>query len=322
MILIVSDKFDKHADKVQNLISEEHSELVRLNLDTESLLSTLVSYNQKKGWMWRLPSGEQFSSNDIDSFWIRRPFVELTLEEQEDTSIDFKIWKNEWNKTLLGFYNSIRTIPTLNTLKDAYRSENKYYQMELARKVGFLMPDFLVSNDREMIHQFLLENASVVLKLLHQDFYKVSENKYQGFYVNKLDINDFNIFSEIGENPIFLQKYVEKKFEVRYTVVNDKHFACRIDSQLSEKTKYDWRRYDIPHTPHYKMFPPKEIQEKVTAFMNLANLKFGALDFIVTPENNWFFLEVNTMGQWLWIENLTALPISNAIADFLIKSQK
>jgi len=48
-------------------------------------------------------------------------------------------------------------------------------------------------------------------------------------------------------------------------------------------------------------------------------LCFGAIDLIVTPDDDHVFLEVNPNGQWLWIEELTGLPISHAIADLLME---
>ncbi len=47
------------------------------------------------------------------------------------------------------------------------------------------------------------------------------------------------------------------------------------------------------------------------------NLGFGALDFVVTPEEEWTFLEINPNGQWGWLEHATGLPITAGIADFL-----
>jgi len=39
---------------------------------------------------------------------------------------------------------------------------------------------------------------------------------------------------------------------------------------------------------------------------------------IVTPQGEYIFLEINPNGQWLWIEELANLPISQALADLLI----
>lgn len=43
----------------------------------------------------------------------------------------------------------------------------------------------------------------------------------------------------------------------------------------------------------------------------------GALDFIVTDDADWVFLECNPNGQWAWIEEETGLPIAAALADAL-----
>ena len=50
--------------------------------------------------------------------------------------------------------------------------------------------------------------------------------------------------------------------------------------------------------------------------MEILGLVYGALDFIVTPDNRWIFLEINCMGQYLWIEELTGLQISSAIVSW------
>ncbi len=55
----------------------------------------------------------------------------------------------------------------------------------------------------------------------------------------------------------------------------------------------------------------------ISRFMKAAGLLYGAIDFIMTPRGELVFLEVNPAGQYLWIEKLTGLPISAAIADWL-----
>jgi D-alanine-D-alanine ligase-like ATP-grasp enzyme len=47
------------------------------------------------------------------------------------------------------------------------------------------------------------------------------------------------------------------------------------------------------------------------------NLAFGALDFVVTPEGELVFLEVNPNGQWLWLDDQLNLGISDAVAGWL-----
>ncbi|SCF90374.1 MULTISPECIES: hypothetical protein [unclassified Streptomyces] len=51
--------------------------------------------------------------------------------------------------------------------------------------------------------------------------------------------------------------------------------------------------------------------------LNRLGLPYGAFDFVVTPEDEWVFLEVNPSGQYGFIEVATGLSITAAIADYL-----
>ena len=42
---------------------------------------------------------------------------------------------------------------------------------------------------------------------------------------------------------------------------------------------------------------------------------------VLTPDGRYVFLEINPNGQYLWIEKLTGLPISDAVSDLLISGE-
>lgn len=315
-ILVLTDQFDTHADLVCKKLSALECNFYRLNLDTESLRSTEITFNTGS-WLIRQRDHE-INSADISKVWVRRPFVEVTLEEESITEPSFKIWKGEWNRTLLGLYNSIKRVYWLNPLAKAYQAENKYLQMEVANEIGFKLPDTIISNNKDTLCSFSEFHNEVVMKLMNQDFYEDNEGAFKGIYVNKVSTQLLkDSFETVGENPIVLQAYIPKAYEVRYTVVGQDHHVCQIQSQSSTKANTDWRRYDIPKTPHFKLTPPEHIKEKVCQLMAQFELEFGALDFIVTPDDEWYFLEINTMGQWLWIEDLTGMKISDSIVNKL-----
>lgn len=52
--------------------------------------------------------------------------------------------------------------------------------------------------------------------------------------------------------------------------------------------------------------------------MEKMGLNYGAIDLIVTPDDQFVFLEVNPSGAWGWIEGRLSFPISESIADLLI----
>lgn len=315
MILILTDSNDAHANHVIKKIEFENVPYFRFNLDVKSLLNT--SYTFTNGTFKITQFGKSLDITSVSCVWSRRTFVELLLEEAYDQNTDFKLWKNEWNKTLTGLYNSLKNVPWLNQWRLAYIAENKYLQMEVAKALGFKIPETLISNEVDELKAFIQLNAPVVLKLMNQDFYRTGNEDFKGIYVNKIGMDDLEQFGTLNENPIVLQKYIEKSFEVRYTVVGQDHFVCKIESQNSNIANVDWRRYDIPNTPHYELEPPLEIKNKVKAFMKELQIEYGALDFIVDLNQNWHFLEVNSMGQFLWIEDLTGLKISDSIVHWL-----
>ena len=57
----------------------------------------------------------------------------------------------------------------------------------------------------------------------------------------------------------------------------------------------------------------------VLALMGRLGLRFGALDFVVTPDEQWIFLEINSNGQWAFVEDATGQPITAAICDALTR---
>ncbi|MDL2141024.1 hypothetical protein QQY79_00700 [Flavobacterium tructae] len=315
MILILTEKNDAHANLLIDKLKETQIQFFRLDLDTKSLEKTMITFKNK---VWSIKTQERSVTLDqIECVWNRRTFVQLMLDEQ-DKDYEFNIWKNEWNKTLLGIYYYLKDIKWLNYYRKNHKAENKYFQLNIAEEVGFEIPDYLLSNDRKEVLEFGKKHDKIVLKLLNQDFYKIADKKYVGFYVNIVPYEKLKEFCKSEENPIFLQKYIEKEYEVRYTVVGKEHFVCKIDSQKSEIAKTDWRRYDLANTPHSILIPPINIQEKVNLLMEKLELTYGALDFIVSKEGIWYFLEINPSGQYLWIEDLTGLKITNAIKDNLI----
>ena len=119
--------------------------------------------------------------------------------------------------------------------------------------------------------------------------------------------------------PGIFQPYVDKAFELRVVYVGGTIFACRIESQQSKVADKDWRRYDLENTPHLVHELDPTVEAKIGELMRRMNLSFGSLDFIVTPEGEHVFLEVNPVGQFGWIAQQTGLPIYERLAELLIE---
>lgn len=55
--------------------------------------------------------------------------------------------------------------------------------------------------------------------------------------------------------------------------------------------------------------------------MEKLGLAYGAIDFVVTPEGEYVFLEVNPSGQFLWADYEAGLPLLDAMCEMLIQGR-
>ena len=53
------------------------------------------------------------------------------------------------------------------------------------------------------------------------------------------------------------------------------------------------------------------------ALLQRLGLVYGAIDMRRTPDGEYYFFEVNTAGEFLFIEDRTGQPIARAMADWL-----
>ena len=47
-------------------------------------------------------------------------------------------------------------------------------------------------------------------------------------------------------------------------------------------------------------------------------MNYGAIDLILTPEDEYYFLEINAAGEYFWLDKLCDNQISKQIAGVLL----
>jgi hypothetical protein len=203
------------------------------------------------------------------------------------------------------------------------RAQNKMSQLQLARAVGFDIPATLVSNSPADFAEFYREaNGDLISKIVHSRAWRsIAEYEPLG-YTQVVSKRDSGYAQTIRYCPTIVQAHVPKLFELRVTVVGGTVFAAEIHSQQSERSRDDWRRHGLRKTPCRVHDLPKEIEGKCLAIAEALGVTFGAIDMIVTPDGRYVFLEINTLGGgWLWVEELTRMPITAAICELLVEAK-
>ena len=115
--------------------------------------------------------------------------------------------------------------------------------------------------------------------------------------------------------PILLQEEIEKEADVRVTIVGKNVFSAMLSQEGKE---IDWRAHNSG--AKWNSFQLPEIIEKMCIKLcEKLKLEFAAIDLVKSVSGDFFFLELNPNGQWVWIEEETGSPISGTIVQHLSK---
>lgn len=117
---------------------------------------------------------------------------------------------------------------------------------------------------------------------------------------------------------MYTTELIPKDFELRVTAIGDHLFAAKILSQETQDGRVDWRKaYTELKMQPYTL--PVKVAEACHLLIRRLGLVFGCFDLIVTPAGQHVFLEVNEMGQFLFVEKYTDQPLLDAFSEFLIQ---
>ncbi|MGH3319148.1 MAG: hypothetical protein ACRDN9_03025 [Streptosporangiaceae bacterium] len=178
-------------------------------------------------------------------------------------------------------------------------------------------PRTLISNDPVGVREFAEQVGRVIYKPLSPGGIQ-EEGQHHALYARRLLPEDCGDPS-ISLTAHLFQEWVEHDHAVRMTVVDDRLFAVAIHAR-SEAARVDWRS-DYDALTYEVITAPADVRAGVRKLMTGLGLRFGALDFLVTHDGSWTFLEINPNGQWAWIEEV-APAIASAIADGLTRGAR
>ena len=141
----------------------------------------------------------------------------------------------------------------------------------------------------------------------------------QVVFTNRVREEDLEDLGGLSLCPMTFQERVEKRLELRATVVGRRVFTASIDSQTSARAAHDWRRDGVRLVEEWQPYQlPPEAEQPLLALMDYFGLNYGAADFILTPDGRHVFLELNPSGEFFWLEHGPGLPVSQALADVLL----
>jgi ATP-GRASP peptide maturase of grasp-with-spasm system len=303
-IEIISEANDKVTNNVIEYLLANNIKFIRKNNEDFSNVSFLLDNNNA------------IKSNRV---WHRRAKRNLIPKEIND-SLFLNYLKKEEDPVNKAIEKIAIEINRGNYLGGYYEEEqhNKLYDLHLANRCGLKIPVTLVTTNKKDLLEFKKQHHKIITKAIKYPFFYKNSNEYYNcngtFFVKQKDIDNLNAYFFVS----VFQSYVEKKIEIRIFFFKNNYYPMAIFSQNDEKTKIDFRNYNTKKPNRCVPFKlPNEILQKLKKIMNYKKMSTGSIDLIVTPKNEFVFLEVNPQGQFHWLSESCNYYIEKNIAQDL-----
>ncbi|ELV2845575.1 hypothetical protein QNZ47_004388 [Enterobacter cloacae] len=291
-VLILSSMYDFSTDLVVQRLENNGDNFIRLNKeqlsDYEIFLDPINTILRVKG------EYVDVETSNVKSVWFRQP---VFLRNTPGRSIDIneQLSLSQWNAFLRGLMVFDKAY-WMNWPQATYAAESKPYQLIIAKKIGFSVPQTIISNslgfEKLPSTKFIIKSMDTVLLKENDDCYFT--------YTSKANPADFTL-DKTKQAPITFQEYIEDKLDIRVTIVGSKVYAVAIKSN-GNAISDDWRTLKKEDLEYVDIELPVRIKKLCIEYVKLLGLNYGAIDFIKTKDE-YIFIEINPTGEWGWLSN-------------------
>jgi MvdD family ATP-grasp ribosomal peptide maturase len=323
-VLIITHTQDNESIEMVSQAIERRGEVaIRFDTDrfpTEVQLDLLYSGDVEK--LILSQDGQQFDLSHVSGVWYRRLNVGGRIPARMDEQ--FRVASiQESRATIFGLIASLRAFH-LDAIPTIRRVENKQLQLQVAREIGLDTPRTLITNQPAAVREFALTcEAGTIAKMMASFAIYDEQGQERVVFTNRMSADDLANLDGLKYCPMTFQELLPKELELRVTIVGKQVFCAAVNSQKLDNAKLDWRKEGIALIDAWYPYRlPTDLEAKLLQFMDYFGLNYGGIDIIVTPDGRYVFLEVNPVGEFFWLELYAGLPISHAIAELLLNSQK
>lgn len=246
----------------------------------------------------------------VRSIWLRRlrhPVIAPEIEADrfrrfasENTMDVIRGWLTEASDR----------IPVINVPYAERRAVLKPYQLRVAMRCGLKVPETCISSDPMTIQSFVEKQSTAGVQVI----YKPVATTFDAAQGTQLFTEEcFQHLEKVCYCPSIFQSRIIGA-DIRAVVVGSRVFAIK-EVAATEEGRVDIRTEAEPAISPIEL--PNELQERLLRMQQELGLVFGAYDLKLDARGDFWFLEVNPSGQWLWVEIGGGHPISESLARIL-----
>jgi len=314
-LLVIGTSKDPHVDAVIRHFGGDG--FFRLDVDRFPR-EIRLTLRPKRGAKPQVIAEEPRATHDLSevkAVWFRR-IGSLSIDPgiRNDAHRSFAFGEAE--ALLFGLAHVLEGATWVSPFDATRRASSKPFQLQQALSCGLLIPQTVITNSPKRARSFLEDKDAPIFKTIHSPSIKYEDRRALVFS-QRVDAESLRRLDQLRFAPGIFQEYVDKSYELRITLVGEKLFPVAIDSQECPEGAVDWRAAPRDALKYHSVSLPQNFRVRLEKFISRLDLRYAAIDVIVTPKDEHVFLEVNPHGAWLWLEQLLDLPISASVANLL-----
>jgi glutathione synthase/RimK-type ligase-like ATP-grasp enzyme len=170
----------------------------------------------------------------------------------------------------------------------------------------------LITNDPDEARRFIDDVGPA--RTIYKTFLATEEHWRE---TRVLRNEELQMIDAVRFAPVIFQEYIAADADIRVTIVGDELFAAAIRSAPNGYS-VDYRM-DMEGATLTPAKLPDHVVKMLHIFMQTLGIVYGAVDLLYTTDGDYIFLEVNPAGEWRFVEERTAQPITSAMADLLVR---
>jgi glutathione synthase/RimK-type ligase-like ATP-grasp enzyme len=252
-----------------------------------------------------------------DVVWVRRP--ERPKSHPQVTPADKKFSDEEYRWFFHAVMYLLETLPlrVINKYSASRFINNKSVQLLLANNCGLKVPESMMSNSPEAVKNYVNHNPKrLICKAFFPHIWQKDSNNFAVTETFELNPSMLPSDEVLTYAPAIYQEMVVKQFDVRMVLLGATLYSCSLHNP---KGAIDWRQDAGQGLVRVESIEtPPEVEQGVLAFAAKSGIAYGSFDFAVDADGQWWFLEVNEGGQFLWLDDFNRdLHIQEKFLAFL-----
>jgi glutathione synthase/RimK-type ligase-like ATP-grasp enzyme len=311
VIAAVSFPDDPHAQRVVALLRDAGHEVHLLDLSELPDRATLtVDYDHGSPQIeFARDDGPAIDLSRATAVWWRRP---QSAEPWSVADPEIRLFTvNEWQEAINGLWQLLDVHWVNDPVRDEVASR-KALQLRVASEIGLRVPRTLITSDPNQARAFVEREG------LGSTVFKTFSCTHAIWRETRLVGEDaLTALDSVRLAPVIFQEYIPGGVDLRVTVVGRKLFPAAIHSQDTDYPVDFRMSLGQARTEPAKL--PPEVELLLLRLMRRLGLEYGAIDLRRTPAGEHVFFEVNTAGEFLFVEERTGQPIAQALADLLAR---